>query len=52
MAIFGKDGTDMTIHDVLETVKEKEHEFKDNILANSGQSWSCTSSCKAPTVFD
>ena len=42
----------MTIHDVLETVKEKEHEIKDNILANSGQSWSCTCSCKMPAVFD
>ena len=30
----------MSIKDVLETVREKEHEIKDNLIANSGQSWS------------
>ena len=29
----------MSIKDVLEIVREKEHEIKDNFIANSGQSW-------------
>lgn len=42
----------MSLRDVLETVKEKEHEIKDNILANSGESWSCTSGCMKTAIFE
>ena len=42
----------MSIKDVLETVRAKEHEIKDNLIANSGQSWSCTSSCMQPKIYE